>query len=138
MTSCERSDPLAHASEHNLYRILIADDEYVVAFDLYNELEAMGHDVIGPAGTVEEALRLSTTTDGLHGAILDMNLRGKEIFPVADALAERGVPFLFATGYGTAALPERFSRTIQIGKPVAMTVLRQALLDLCNGQAAPR
>lgn len=137
MTSCARSEIVDSASDQKAWRILIVEDEYVVAFDMCRELEAMGHKVVGPAGTLEQALRLASTANDLQGAILDMNLSGKEIFPVADILLQRKVPFVFATGYGTAALPERFSSIVQIEKPVAITVLRQALLDMCKGEAAP-
>src|SRR2546429_142493 len=87
-------------------RILIVEDEYIIAFDLTRSLEELGIQVVGPAAGVAEALRLVVTDgDRLNGAILDINLRGERVYQVAQALAARGVPFMFATGYETSTIP---------------------------------
>jgi CheY-like chemotaxis protein len=93
-------------------RILVVEDEYFIADDLVVALRAAGAEIIGPASTWQEALSmLEATPPDL--AILDINLRGENGFAVADALAARGLPFVFATGYDPSAIPERHA-----GRPV--------------------
>jgi CheY-like chemotaxis protein len=82
--------------------ILIVEDEAVVADMLESILQDLGMTVLGPAGTVAAALTLCGS-DRIDAAILDVNLRGEKIDPVADALRRRGVPMVFATGYGAGA-----------------------------------
>lgn len=84
--------------------ILVAEDEYLVARDLVSELQRHGALVVGPATSLSDAERLVNSTP-LYGAILDIRLRDEMAFPVADQLAERGVPFVFATGYPRHAVP---------------------------------
>ena len=84
-------------------RILVVEDEAIVAMLVEDELTNAGAIVIGPASSVEEALQLieGTASDGgLSAAVLDIHLDGERVSPVADRLAALGVPFLFATGYG--------------------------------------
>ncbi len=88
-------------------RILIVEDEALIAMDLGATLRKAGCRVVGPAAGVEQALRVIAVEEA-EVALLDINLGGEEIFPVADELARRGVPFVFLTGYGRDALPERF------------------------------
>lgn len=107
--------------------ILIVEDEYLLADDLATELRDHGATVVGPAATIEQALALLAENPPLDGAVLDVNLRGQPIFPVADELAGRGVPFVFATGYDSAAIPERFGGTPRCEKPLRLTDLVKAL-----------
>jgi DNA-binding response OmpR family regulator len=84
-------------------RVLVVEDEAVVAMDVEGELLRAGAEVMGPAASVGEALRLievAAADGGLTAAVLDIKLADEAVTPVADALAERRVPFLFATGYG--------------------------------------
>ena len=84
-------------------RVLIVEDEAIVAMLVEDGLLDAGAKVIGPAASLDEALQLievAASDGGLHGAILDLNLNGEFVLPVADKLAAMGVPFLFATGYG--------------------------------------
>lgn len=97
-------------------RILIVEDEYYLADDLAGALKQRGADVVGPVGTVEEASRL-VDGDGFDCAILDMNLRGDMAFPVADRLTDAGIPFVIATGYNSASLPDRFMGLPRVEKP---------------------
>src|SRR4051812_38681780 len=87
------------------HRVLVVEDEYIVAIDLVTSLEDVGIEVVGPAGSLDEALELLHTSGRLDAAILDINVRNQLIYPVADALASRGVPHSFALCYG-ATLPE--------------------------------
>lgn len=98
-------------------RILVAEDEYFIAKDVVDELEAAGAEVVGPVATTAAALSF-VAGSRLDGAILDINLRDGLVYPVADALLERGVPFVFATGFGAAMIPERFAGIALCEKPV--------------------
>jgi DNA-binding response OmpR family regulator len=85
-------------------RVLVVEDEALIAMALEERLREAGAEVVGPAFTAAEALRLveaAAADGGISAAVLDLRLTGGETaIPVADALAARGVPFLFATGYG--------------------------------------
>ena len=99
-------------------RILVVEDEYYLADDARATLAAIGAEVVGPVPTVDEASALIEGEGRIDGVLLDVNLRGEMAFDVADTLQARGVPFAFVTGYDRAALPERFSATPALGKPV--------------------
>ena len=99
-------------------RILIAEDEYLLADDLCDELADLGADVLGPVGSIEAAAALIGAEARIDAAVLDINLRGKMIFPIADLLEERGVPFIFATGYDDVIVPDRYSDVRRIEKPL--------------------
>lgn len=109
-------------------RLLVVEDEYLIASDLAYALEDAGAEVIGPAGTVEDALRLvAREGDRLDGAVLDVNLRGGRVFPVADALTARGVPFVLATGYDDVCIPAAYAGLPRCGKPVDRARLMRLL-----------
>jgi DNA-binding NtrC family response regulator len=80
-------------------KILVVEDEILVAMDLADFLADSGCTVAGPASSVEQGMRL-VEQEAIDGAILDVNLRGEMVFPLADALAERSIPFVYVTGYG--------------------------------------
>jgi CheY-like chemotaxis protein len=109
-------------------RILVVEDEYLIADDMQRELERLGVVVIGPAPTVAMALRLLHAAPILDGAILDINLRGEKSFPVADALRERAIPFVFTTGYDPSMIPEPYRRMRRFEKPVSMHDVVRAVL----------
>ena len=98
--------------------VLVVEDEYFIADDMRRVFEESGARVIGPVGSVDDALRVIADTPRIDGAVLDINLREVMVFPVADALRQRGVPFVFATGYEHAAIPPRLSDAIHCEKPV--------------------
>ena len=108
-------------------RILVVEDEYMLADELRTELGDADAIVLGPVGTVEDALNLIRAEADIDGAIVDMNLRGEMAFPVADLLAERGVPFLFATGYDEATIPARFAEVVRCEKPISMSRVIRAI-----------
>jgi CheY-like chemotaxis protein len=111
-------------------RILLVEDEYLVARSLCGLLESWGATILGPASTVERALGLSATADRIDFALVDINLRGVTAFPVADALLARGVPFVFTTGYGTSMIPEHYRDVAALQKPVTAAMLAKSLLIL--------
>ncbi len=103
-------------------RLLVVEDEFVIALDLQNLLEAAGHEVVALAASVPDALALLAAgapgqQQSLDGAVLDVNLRGEPATPVADALAVRGVPFVFVSGYGAAGRPAGHETAPVLAKP---------------------
>src|SRR5438270_3526064 len=88
--------------------VLIVEDEYFLAQDLAEFFQTLGVEVLGPVGTVTEALSLLDSAE-LQGAVLDVNLRGERVYPVADMLRRTHVPFVFASGYGGELEPAAYS-----------------------------
>jgi CheY-like chemotaxis protein len=109
--------------------VLLVEDELLVAMEMEEALRDLGCEVLGPAATVEEALRLAQSEAGrIDAAVLDINLAGRPSFPVADLLAGRGVPVVFATGYGD--LPDGRSTgatNLLLRKPLGRGELEGAL-----------
>ena len=100
-------------------RILVVEDNFLVAENLRELLTERGCDVIGPAPRVEVALSLLAANGRVDGAMLDINLGREDCFPVAAALLEREVPFLFLTGYDERmAIPTKFKHAPRLSKPV--------------------
>lgn len=108
-------------------RILVVEDEYLVATALAEELADVGVDVVGPAPSVSRALALIDRTPDLDLALLDVNLGGEAVYPVADALARRGVGFVLVTGYDRDAIPERFHDRTTLQKPIGSRTVLEAL-----------
>jgi CheY-like chemotaxis protein len=104
------------------FRILLVEDEVLVALALEDMLIEMGCEVVGPAHSVSEALKLVDSLE-IDGAILDVNLGGQRVYPVADVLAARHIPFVFVTGYGSAGL-----RDLDRNRPVLQKPYRANLL----------
>jgi CheY-like chemotaxis protein len=108
-------------------RVLVVEDEYFLADDLSRALTQLGAEVLGPVATREEALDLLASGERIDLAVLDINLQGESVFPVADTLLEQGVPFLFATGYDQTAIPLQYQQVPRWEKPFAPEALAQAL-----------
>jgi len=89
-------------------RVLLADDEYLFATKMARAFAELGVETIGPVGTVKRALNLVERSGRLDAAVLDIKLRDGVVYPVAEALRARGVPFVFTTGYGEHAIPDRY------------------------------
>ena len=111
-------------------RILVVEDEFIVAAMIGDFLEDEGAVVIGPAGTLAEGLDLARG-EALDAAVLDWNLGGEPGAPVARALRERGVPFVIATGYGT--VQDEFSDVTVLSKPYQPGKLVEELARLIDG-----
>jgi DNA-binding response OmpR family regulator len=107
--------------------IMVVEDEYLLAEDICTELVNSHALVVGPAATVQQGLALLHDSDRIDGAILDVNLRGEPVFSLADELAERDVPFVFATGYDASAIPDRFQGVIRCEKPLQMSRVVEAI-----------
>lgn len=108
-------------------RILVVEDEYLLADELHLELERLGAVVIGPVAGLADAQAIIRSTQDIHAAVLDANLKGEMVFPAADLLRARNVPIMFVTGYDSAVVPERYSQTPRCEKPVAISRIIQTL-----------
>ncbi|HLT77371.1 MAG TPA: response regulator [Ferrovibrio sp.] len=97
-------------------RVLVVEDESLVAMFLEDVLEDLGHEMLGPYSRVDAALP-AAQSETFDVAILDVNVNGQAIFPVADAIASRGLPFIFSTGYGQKSLPEQYRSRPTLDKP---------------------
>jgi CheY-like chemotaxis protein len=117
--------------------VLIVEDEYFLAQDLVDYFQDLGVQVLGPAASVSEALKLLESAE-VQGAILDVNLRGERVYPVADALRQRHVPFVFASGYGGELEPRAYADVPRCIKPVDFGVLAKTLVEQMGGERAPR
>ena len=107
-------------------RCFIVEDESMIADMLEDMLADAGHVVVGSAGSYESAMR-SALSIACDVAILDVNLNGEQSFPIADVLAQRGVPVVFATGYGEGGIPERYDRARIVAKPYRSSSLLDAI-----------
>ncbi|MCW2248982.1 CheY-like chemotaxis protein [Azospirillum fermentarium] len=123
----------------NPAKILVVEDEGLVAMALQQLLVSFGYDVVGPAPSTRKALMLLAGETGIEGALLDVNLGDERVDPVAEALAAASIPFLFATAYtGPAALPPAFRDRPVLNKPYPPERLRQALVQLLDRPGAAR
>lgn len=121
------SSPVVDADRLQGLRLLIVEDEAIIAMMLEDMLADLGCAVVGSVRSVAAALDDIKQME-FDGAILDVNLRGERVDPIADALAARGLPFIFATGYGEIGISERFKGAVVLQKPFESTLLRRALL----------
>ena len=110
-------------------RVLVVEDELAIAMLLESALEDEGCVIVGPYGCLRDALA-AARNETLDLAVLDINLAGEMVFPVAEVLAERGVPFLILSGYGETALPPNRRHWPVCGKPFKLEQLVSALVGL--------
>ena len=119
---------MTQPADLNGLRVLVVEDEMMVSMLIEDMLSDLGCQVVGPASRLDEALELARI-GGIDCAVLDVNLGGQPIFPVADLLRERGAPFAFATGYGDAGL-----REVDRGTPVLQKPFRESDLARVIGE----
>jgi len=110
-------------------RVLVVEDEYLIRMLLEDMLDELGYGVAAAVSTISEARQLATNGE-FNAAILDVNLDGEEIYPVADILAKRGLPFVFVTGYGERSLPEPYRGRPALQKPFQAEQLKSTLAGL--------
>ena len=120
-------------------RVLVVEDEAMIAMLVEDMVLDFGSEVVGPVANLEDAAELARSAE-LDAAILDINVGGAVIFPVAEILTERGIPLIFATGYGSKGLPPRVQDSPTLPKPFSYQslseVLRNALADRpCHTEA---
>jgi CheY-like chemotaxis protein len=110
-------------------RVLVVEDEYLIRMLLEDMLTDLGYNIAGAVGTIKEASELAAKAE-FNVAILDVNLDGQEVFPVAEILAKRRVPFVFVTGYGENSLPEPYRGRPALQKPFQAEQLKRVLAEL--------
>ena len=113
-------------------QVLVVEDELLLALMLEDVLADFGCVVTGPAETVAKALSLIAGTADIDAAILDVHIGGEMVFPVADALRDRQVPFVFSTGFGPADLATRYPDSPLLAKPYPPEALAATLAKLRN------
>ena len=119
------------------FRILVVEDELLIAMEIEDVLQANLCEVVGPTARLTEALQLATD-EALDAAILDVTISGGKVFPVADKLLQRGIPFLLSSGYGDWALPENLRDRPRLTKPFAIAELEEQVRLLCARAAEVR
>lgn len=107
--------------------ILVVEDELLLADHIVEILQEAGAEIIGPVGTLSGALALLQTIGPLDGAVLDIRLQDEAVYPLADALRERAVPFVFVTGYMAGAIPARYRNIPRYEKPLDPMHIAEAL-----------
>jgi CheY-like chemotaxis protein len=112
----------------NALHVLVVEDEMLVAMELEEALVSFGCFVVGPASRIRHALQLASEAE-IDAAVLDVNVAGEKVFPVAEVLARRGVPFVFATGYGAAGIDGAFPDSPILQKPYPEAALARALAE---------
>jgi DNA-binding response OmpR family regulator len=110
-------------------KVLIVEDEYMLADDLGRFLAAHGAEVIGPAKTLEAGMLLASAS-ALDCAVLDVNLRGESVLDLARLLDVKGVPIVFTTGYDQEVLPPELRRQRFVSKPLNLERLLSAVSDV--------
>jgi CheY-like chemotaxis protein len=108
-------------------KVLVVEDEYLVAALMEDMLESAGCVVAGPIPRLAQALD-AASSEACDVAVLDVNLAGERVYPVADILAQRNVPFVFVTGYGV--LPGEYANRPRLCKPFKMADLLDTLSDI--------
>jgi CheY-like chemotaxis protein len=108
------------------YRILVVEDEGLVAMLLEDMLADLGHHVVATAGTFEKAAKSAAEAD-IDVAVLDLNLNGRETYVVAETLSRRGIPFVFATGYASTGVRSDWQHVPVVQKPFQLGDLEHAL-----------
>ncbi|OKO80226.1 chemotaxis protein CheY [Bradyrhizobium sp. NAS80.1] len=117
-------------------RILVVEDEYFLADDISHALGSFGADVAGPVGEVEDALRILNDGSIVDGAVLDVNLRSEMVFPIAQELRARRVPFVFTTGYDRISIAPEFQDVMLWEKPLDIAAMIRGLAGLIGPRQA--
>jgi CheY-like chemotaxis protein len=116
-------------------RVLLVEDEMLVALLLETMLTDLGHRVAGPVARLEKGLEMAER-EAIDVAVLDVNLNGSEVYPIAAALEARGIPFIFASGYGSAGLCPAYRDRPVLQKPYRAADLKAAIGRACDRSRA--
>ena len=117
-------------------RILLVEDEAMVAMIIEDTLNDLGCEIVGPMPSIAKALAAVKSEDHIDGAFLDVNLRGELVYPVAEALAARSIPFAFVTGYGEKGIDARYRGAPVLTKPFLPETVGQLVSKHMAGRAA--
>ena len=110
-------------------RILVVEDEFLIAMSLQDALENAGAVVVGPAPSVEKAIKQIESEPHIDAAVLDVNLGGMLAYPVADMLVAKNIPFVFTSGYEDNLLKSRYSQVKNCPKPYQFRAMEEALVE---------
>ena len=112
-------------------RVLLVEDEMMVALLLETVLIDLGHQVVGPVARLERGLEV-VEREAIDLAVLDVNIDGREVYPIAAALEARGIPFIFTTGYGIDGLHSAYRNRPVLQKPYRSDDLKAAIGRVCD------
>jgi CheY-like chemotaxis protein len=107
-------------------RVLVVEDEGSVAMMIEDMLEELGYEIAASLARLADACRVAAKAE-IDLAVLDVNLGGQQIFPVAKILHDRQIPFVFSTGYGASGIPHEYSGHPVLGKPFSKRDLQQTI-----------
>jgi PAS domain S-box-containing protein len=124
----QKESNLAQLPTSSKKRIFLVEDEALIGIMMRDLLTEFGLSVIGPVHSVKEGMSV-IATQNFDCAILDLNLRGEQVYPLAQALAEKSIPFVFATGYDSEAVDHAYSAVRVLQKPIARDDLEDALRE---------
>lgn len=108
-------------------RILVVEDDYMIAFEVTELLSEAGAETLGPVSSLAEALALIVAADRINAALLDVSLHGVKVWPLVDALLERNVPIVLTTGYDVSAIPQVYAVLPRCQKPASDCDITRAL-----------
>ena len=117
-------------------RVLVVEDEAMIALLLEEMIAELDCQVIGPVGRLGKALELASK-EAIDVALLDINVDGKEVYPVAEALVARGIPFAFVTGYGRGGLRNSYRASPTLAKPFRAGDLKELFEEIDRNKAEP-
>ncbi|MXQ12364.1 response regulator [Microvirga makkahensis] len=117
--------------------ILVVEDEAMISMLLEDMVLDCGAEIVGPVAKFADALELAHKAE-FEVAVLDLNLNGTLSYPIAEVIRERGIPVIFATGYGTDGLLDRFSDCPTLQKPFSQQDFAEAVAAACHQDAADR
>ncbi|WP_188913662.1 response regulator [Aureimonas endophytica] len=118
-------------------RVLIVEDEFLIADEIAYDFESYGAEVVGPISTVARAMDVIASGLLLDGAVIDIDLEDDKAFPLVDALRACGVPCAFATGYDLDGIPPAYRDIPFCQKPVSPSEIAQLLFPLTSSKAVP-
>ena len=125
-------DSIMSTTQPTSCSVFLVEDEVMIRMMVADMLEELGHSVAAEAGEIGEAVRLAQSAE-FDLAILDVNVNGKVITPVAELISARNRPFIFATGYGSSGLPEEYRNHPALQKPFQLETLAQAIANTLKG-----
>lgn len=118
-------------------RVLVVEDEWLIAAAIADELQAAGYEVAGPVGSVQEAVDI-IDCEAVNAAVLDIHLHNETSFAIADALARRDVPFIFSSGFSQHRIPPEHQQRGLLSKPLDPALLLGAVAGMTTGAVPGR
>lgn len=114
--------------------ILLVEDEYMIAHEIAFDLALLGVIPVGPVATLQGAMALLKRFDRLDGAVLDINLQGEMVYPLAEKQKALGVPFIFTTGYDQGRIPTQYAKVKRCEQPVPSQQVLQTLFSVMEAK----